>query len=97
MKRNPVNDLFTVNLSGFDGSLELHLSIDERAKINLESFDGFYIIGTTLSEDVMETKDVFIAYKRQYIAEKSFLNLKTTIGIRPIILQITEPIEAWFK
>lgn len=93
MKKNSVNDLFTVNLSGSDGSLSLQWEVDEIAKIDLELSDGFYVIGTTLSEVELETKEVFRAYKRQYIAERSFSDLKSTIGIRPIYLQIKERIE----
>lgn len=92
-RNSSINELFTVNLSGDDSSLALEWSIDENAKNELELTEGFYIIGTTLSEAEMNTIDVFKSYKRQYLVENSFADLKSEIGIRPIFLHIEHRIE----
>lgn len=92
MKNDAINDLFTVQLAGSDRALTLEWIIDENAKYNLEQKDGFYILGTTTSQVQLSTLEVFKAYKRQYISESTFKNLKTTIGIRPIFLHIEQRI-----
>ena len=86
------NDLFTVQLEGIDRALSLEWSIDENEKVTLEQKDGFYILGTTTTQDQLSTLEVFKAYKRQYISERTFSNLKNTIGIRPVFLQIEKRI-----
>ena len=92
MKNDDINDLFTVQLDGEDRALSLDWSVDENAKLALEQKDGFYILGTTTSQAQLSTLEVFNAYKHQHISERTFSNLKTTIGIRPIFLQIKERI-----
>ena len=54
-RNDAINNLFTKNLTGSDGSLNLNWSIDENAKSELERTDGFFILVTTLSEAEMST------------------------------------------
>ena len=84
MANDYVNEGFTVNLEGEDGDLSLNWEVNETAFLELAAKDGFYILGTSRTEEEISTKEIFDLYKRQYVVENSFKNLKSTIRIRPI-------------
>jgi transposase len=92
MGKDPLNEGFSVVLTGEDGALELEVHEHEAVWDALVRQDGFYILATTLSRAEYTTLDIFNLYKRQYLVENGFETLKKEVAVRPIFVHQRERI-----
>lgn len=71
-------------LSGEDGELRLHYTIDREELARVKALEGKYVLATNVEEYSKE--DVLRAYKSHYEVEGAFKNLKQCMRIRPVFL-----------
>ena len=75
--------------------ITIEISIDEKAKKEVEQLDGCYVVTTSLTDTTKDTKeDIHQAYKTLIKVENAFKTLKTEfLEIRPLYLKTDKRIK----
>jgi hypothetical protein len=89
---NPAQRFVNVELSGEDGNLTLHYSLNQELLAQTEAIDGRYLLGT--NDTSLSAYQMLTLFKQQEVVERRFKVIKGPVRIRPLFLHKEERIES---
>lgn len=89
---NPAKRFVNVELSGEDGNLTLHYSLNRELLAQAEAVDGRYLLGT--NDRALTACQMLTLFKQQEVVERRFKVIKGPVRIRPLFLHKEERVES---
>jgi len=89
---NPAKRFVNIELSGEEGHLKLHYSLNEELLARAEAVDGRYVLGT--NDATLSACQMLTLFKQQEVVERRFKVIKGLVRIRPLFLHKEERIES---
>jgi transposase len=89
---NPAKRFVNIELSGEDGNLTLHYSLNQELLAQAEAVDGRYLLGT--NGTTLSAQQMLTLFKQQEVVERRFKVIKGPVRIRPLFLHKEERIES---
>jgi transposase len=89
---NPAKRFVNIELSGEDGQLKLHYSLDQELLAQAKAVDGRYLLGT--NKATLSACQMLTLFKQQEVVERRFKVIKGPVRIRPLFLHKEERVES---
>lgn len=86
LAKTDLEGIIRYDVEGTGRDMQLHVNIDEAAHQRLRRLDGVYSLLTSLPPEY-DLETVFVRYKRQYLSEHRFANLKGPLRLRPVFIK----------
>lgn len=84
--KTDLQDVITYRIDGEGRNMTLHIETDKQAMIRLRQLDGVYSLLTNLP-NTYGVETLLVRYKRQYLSENRFAQLKGPLQLRPVFLK----------
>ena len=86
LAKTDLRDVISYSIEGDDKDMKLMIHQDKEAFKQLRQMDGVYTLLTNLPE-TYGIESLLVRYKRQYLSEQRFADLKGPLQLRPIFLK----------